>query len=161
MRRVIAAAFVSALVAACGPPGTPWQTPSPQDAPATPRVTSAHAPFTLDRQALLGTWSFDRSCGLYELVFADEDTPSSVLFFEYVDGSTAVTHAGTFALVPNHRVVLSMHAMDNYNRPVGEAETYNLDVSSPVTDDLNGSFGPAGGEMRTINAKRCPEEDRD
>lgn len=161
MHRIVAAVFVLALVA-CGPPGTPWRTPSEQDRPATPSaVPPSRVPFTLDRQALLGAWSFDRSCGLYELVFTDEATPSSVLYYEYVDGSNAVEHSGTFALAPNNRVVLSTHAVDAHNQPVGEAETYNLDVTNPITNDLTGTFGPAGGAMLNINAKRCPEEDRD
>jgi hypothetical protein len=58
-------------------------------------------------------------------------------------------------------VVLSLHRLDAQGAPSGAALMYNLDLSAPVAADLAGGFGPAGGRMQNINAKRCANEERE
>ncbi len=155
--RMAAAAFLLAL-AACSPPSAPA---APAHGAASGSVGAgpvATTAFRLEADALLGRWSFDRSCGLYDLVF---EANGSVSYFDYADASHVVSYAGRWTIGDHNRVVLSLHRLGGDGAPTGDAITYNLDVSEPVADDLIGQFGAQGGDMRAITAKRCPEEDRE
>jgi hypothetical protein len=160
MRRMALAAIVFALAAACSPPSAAPADPAPNGAYAgssgAGRVEAAV--FTLDPHAVPGNWSFDRSCGLYDLVFSDD---GGAQYFDYADESHVVTRLGTWTAAANNRIVLTLRMADANGAPSGEAETFNFDVTDPVTDDLIGRFGPAAGEARNITAKRCPQEDRE
>jgi len=164
--RVAAAAFVFAL-AACSPPSSRTQTmaePTAQDAAAAPSGADASnrgrvaAPgFRLAAEALVGRWSFDRSCGLYDLVFNADATAN---YYDYADERRVVSYAGRWAIAEQNRIVMSLRRLGETGAPTGEPLSYGFSVSDPVSDELIGQFGPAGGDMRAIAAKRCPEEDR-
>ena len=159
MRMAIAACVFALL--ACSPPSSRSEAktdPSPEVATTgSSGASRVEAPaFALETEAMVGRWSFDRSCGLYDLVF---NADASANYFDYTDEQHVVSYAGRWT--SNHnRVVMSLHRLGETGAPIGDALTYTLDVSDPVTDDLIGQFGPAGGDMRAISAKRCPEEDR-
>lgn len=151
------AAIVLAL--ALGACGAPPAADAPHDASAgstgVGNVTAA--PFALESEALVGLWSFDRTCGLYDLVFDADDL---VQYYDYSD-TTVVSYRGSWATADNNRVVLTVRRLDMEDEPIGDVLTFNLDVGATVTDDLIGAFGPASGPAREITALRCPDEDRD
>jgi hypothetical protein len=147
-------ALCAFTLAACG------QATPPEDASAgSTGVGEVAAPsFTVEPEALIGLWGFDRTCGLYDLVFEADDR---VQYFDYSDQSGVVSYAGTWATAENNRVVLTVYLLDSEGEPTAAVSTFHLDVQSTVTDDLIGDFGPAGGASQTIRALRCPEEDRE
>jgi hypothetical protein len=133
------------LAGACG------QTTAPAPEAAPPPSAPA---FALESEALIGRWSFDRTCGLYDLVFEAEGRAS---YFDYSE-DVVVSHVGTWATSDGNRVVLTTRVQSADGGLGADIETYNLDVSTPVTDDLVGRFA----EARDVNAKRCDEtEDRE
>lgn len=153
--RIIAAALAFAL-AACAPPSgsAPDSASASTEASATPGAAPS---FAIDAAAIAGQWSFDRSCGLYDLTFNADNT---AYYFDYANPSEVVTYTGTWALA-DHRIALTLNKQGEEGSPLGETEHYVVDVTEPVGDDLVGSFGQVGGAMRTVNAKHCPQEDRD
>ena len=157
--RMAIAVCVFALVA-CSPPSHPEAMPDPSPETAntgSSGASRAAAPaFALETDAIVGRWSFDRSCGLYDLVF---NADASANYYDYTDEQHVVSYAGRWTSDHN-RVVMSLHRLGETGGPIGDALSYTLDVSDPVADDLIGQFGPAGSDMRAISAKRCPEEDR-
>jgi hypothetical protein len=159
MRSAIVA--LALLAAACGQTATQPAADTPAedaDAGASGAGRIPEASFTLESEALVGLWSFDRSCGLYDLVFQADDNAT---YYDYTH-DLVVTHSGAWATADNNRVVLTTRRLGPDGAPSGETETYNLDVKSPVTDDLVAHLERAdGGEARDITARRCPEEDRE
>lgn len=163
----IAIAAIALTLTACGQPtqttvSGPIATAQPEDAYAgssgAGRIPGQ--PFTLESEAMVGLWSFDRSCGLYDLVFQADGKA------EYFDYTTtegmAVSYGGTWATADNNRVVLTVHRTGEHNARIGEDVIYNLDVGAAVTDDLVGRFARAdGAAAQDITARRCPDEDRD
>lgn len=153
--RFVTAVFVFALVACSPPNGAP---PDPRPPAASSGVSSIEAStMAIDPQVLLGQWSFDRSCGVYDLVF---NADNEALYFDYSDPSAVVSYAGQWSVAGN-RIVLTVNKSGEEGSQLGPVTTYNFDVSAPVTDDLVGSFGMANGATHNINAKRCPQEDRE
>jgi hypothetical protein len=156
--RLLAAALISAL-AACSPPSAPAEPPPQGAAAGSSGAGRVEAPtFTLASEAVVGQWSFDRSCGLYDLVFSAGGVAN---YYDYADESHVVSYAGRWAAADHNRVVMTLRRLGGDGAPSGEALTYIFDVSDPVTDDLVGRFGQAESDMRNITAKRCPEEDRE
>lgn len=154
MRRAMLACVLTLV--GCGPPSS-LSEPPPQDARAGAGGAGRAAAPVLDGEAVVGRWSFDRSCGLYDLVF---NADASADYYDYADERRVVSYAGRWAAADHNRLVLRLYRLGEGGAPSGDALTYDFDVSDPVTDDLIGQFGPAGGDMRAIVAKRCPEEDR-
>ena len=155
MRFVVA--FVLFAVASCSPAA------SGSSGSAFTVATTAASPSTAVALAvavradqLSGQWSFDRSCGLYDLVFTND----SVSYYDYSDQSHVVSYAGPYTIVGNH-VVITVRRLDAQGAPSGDPVTYNLDITAPLAADLVGRFGLAGSAMREINAKQCPSEDRE
>jgi hypothetical protein len=145
------------LIAACGQ-SAPADTATPETAEPAPGSAVTPA-FALETEALVGLWSFDRSCGLYDLVFEADDEAQ---YYDYRDESAVVSYRGTWAPAETNRVELTVRRLDANGAPSGGDITYVLDVSAPVTDDLVGRFVRSdGAEAREINARRCAEEDRD
>lgn len=149
------------FAAACGQSSAPAATESaPEDAHAGSSGAGRipETPFTLEPEALVGMWSFDRSCGLYDLTFQADDVVTS----DNIAGENTWSE-GAWAIAAGNRIVLTMtiaSAADTSR--VGERQVYHLDVSSPVTDDLTGRLSHAdGSNAQDITARRCPEEDRD
>lgn len=163
----IAIAAIALTLAACGQPtqttvSGPVAVTQPEDAHAGSSDAGRipEQPFTLESEALVGLWSFDRSCGLYDLVFRADGNA------EYFDYTTtegmAMSYGGTWATTNNNRVVLTLRRLGPAGAPAGDPVTYNLDVGATVTDDLVGRFARAdGAAAQDITARRCPEEDRD
>lgn len=149
-------------LSACNPqPAADSASTVPEDAHAGSSGVGrvADAPFTLESEALVGLWSFARDCGLYDLVFDADDL---VQYYDYTSTPpNAISYRGSWAIADNNRVVLSVRLIDMENEPTGEARTFHLDVTAPVTDDLVGVFGPASGPTREITARRCEDEDRE
>ncbi len=165
MRYAIAATFVL-LLSACG---APTETQAPAEAasevPPDARAGSSGAgyaeypPFTLQTEAVVGQWSFDRSCGLYDLVIGAD---ANVEYYDYSNDEQVVSYGGAWTAQPNNRVALTLRRLDAKGQVSGDPLTYNLDVASPVTDDLIGRFSRAdGSQVIDIAARRCPQEDRD
>lgn len=141
-----------AMLGACGQP------PAPAEAPEEVRASEAPA-FALESEALIGAWSFDRTCGLYDLVFEADGRAN---YFDY-SSDTVVSHVGTWATTDGNRAVLTTHTQSADGALGPDSETYILDVTAPVADDLAGVFAREGDTaLRDINAKRCDEtEDRE
>ena len=152
----IAAIILALTLTACGAPPAA-EAPHDASAGSTGVDRVADEPFTLESEALIGLWSFDRTCGLYDLVFDAEDL---VQYYDYTN-PTVVSYRGSWSTADNNRVVLNVTRLDINDEPMGEAHTFHLDVGATVTDDLIGAFGPAGGPARDITALRCPDEDRE
>ncbi len=154
----IAAIILALALAACGAQPV---AEAPQDASAgsTGVGNVPDQAFTLEAEALIGLWSFDRTCGLYDLVFDEQDL---VQYYDYTTTpGNVISYRGAWETADNNRVVLNVRRIDMENEPTGDAVTFNLDVGATVTDDLIGAFGPAGGPARDITALRCPDEDRE
>ena len=147
------------LLASCAPPAAaPEASPPAQDATAgAPGVGNAPLPdFTLDGAALAGQWSFDRTCGLYDLVFSNAE----VSYYDYSDPSAAISYAGTWT-VDGHRAALALRRLDGQGAPIGPVLAYALDVKAAVADDLIADFGREGQASQAVNARRCEMEDRE
>jgi hypothetical protein len=150
------AAIAALILCACTPP-TPSGTPEDASAGSSGVGRVEAEPFTFEAEALVGLWSFDRSCGLYDLVF---EADGQAHHFDYSNESRVISYAGSWASADHNQVALTLRVLGPDGAPQGEALAYNLDVASAVTDDLIGDFGRAGGVVRAITARRCAEEDR-
>lgn len=140
--RFVVTALVLAL-AACGQPAS---------APAPTTATAAAAPAAgapaLDHDALVGTWSFDRSCASGDGMTLRTD--GTVSYDEWGEGHWVLD-------VPA-RIILTLAKSEPGVGPTGQHVMVTLDVSAPVSDDLHAarSFDdgtPAG----PVNARRCPD----
>ena len=136
------------LAAACGQPASPpAETPPDAHAGSSGAGNIAATPFTLESEALVGTWSFDRSCASGDGMQLNADGTAG--YDEW--GS------GAWTLADNNRVVLTLARSEPGVGPTGETVIYNIDVAAPVTDDLIGNLArPDGSEPRGLNARRCP-----
>ena len=141
----IAAALLALTLAACTP--APQEKAQDADAGSTGVGEVASAPFTLESEALIGTWSFDRTCASGDGMTLNADGTAG--FDEW--GS------GTWATADTNRVVLTLARSEPGVGPTGETVVYNIEVAAPVTDDLIGNMArPDGSEPRGLNARRCP-----
>lgn len=158
MRAVII--VLSLFAAACGQPATTAPEPTEGDgyAGSSGAGRIEEAPFTLEPEALVGLWSFDRTCGNYDLVFAAD---RSAQHYEVSAEGMTTSYMGTWATAPDNRVVLGLRRLGSEGAPEGETLSYQIDVASAVADDLIGDFTRADGAPLAITARRCPEEDRD
>jgi hypothetical protein len=154
----IALAALALMLTACGQSAS---APAPVDvAPASAATSIEPQIFTLENEAVVGLWSFDRTCGLYDLaIYAD----ATVDYFDYSDEGNVVSYSGEWTEEPeNQRVALSLRRLDAEGHVTGDPIEYVLDLITPPVDDLNGGFGRADGTWRTdLHAKRCPQEDRE
>jgi hypothetical protein len=155
-----AAILALVFLAACGQAAAPAQeTPPDARAGSSGAGNLPDMPFTLEAEALVGLWSFERDCGLYDLVFAADDGAS---YYDYRADGAVVSYRGAWATADNNRVVLTLRRLGPDGAPTGDAQIYNVDVAAPVTDDLIGRMTLAdGSDAREFTARRCPEEDRD
>ncbi len=135
MRRWILS--LALLGAACGAPS----------APETDAETASQ-PATFESEALVGVWSFDRSCASGDGMQLNADGTAG--FDEWGQG--------TWAVADGPRVVLTLQRDEPGAGPTGQTEIYHLDIAGPVTDDLTGRLNNAAGDApRDIRALRCPE----
>jgi hypothetical protein len=141
MRHLSAASFIL-LLAACGQPAEP-----PSDAQAPPAGTGQSAA-PLESEALVGVWSFDRSCASGDGMRLNAD--GTMTFDEWGEG--------TWETADNNRVVFTLARIEPGMGPSGETLNYTLDVAGVVTDDLSGALVRGDAEeVRAIYARRCPE----
>lgn len=147
MRFIFAAAFI--VLAACTPPAAETATTA-APAPQAPAIQ-------LTPTALGGQWSFDRACAHFDLVI----TNASASYSDFTDPSHVVSYDGPWSITDGDSVVMSLRRIDAQGAPAGEPITYNLEVTQANTTDLVGTFGPAGGEMKPINAKQCAFENHE
>jgi hypothetical protein len=163
MRVAVATALMLAL-AACSPPSGASGPAAAGDVAQSQATATAPniAPqsFSLQTEAVVGSWSFDGSCGLYDLVF---HANANVDYFDYSDQSHVASYGGQWAEdLPNNRVTLTLQRLDGEGHLTGQPIDYVLDIITPPNEDLNGRFGRADGTVGVnIHAKRCPQEDRD
>lgn len=155
--RSIMTATLLVLLAACGQSAAPAV-----DTSAAIASEAAPAPqdFALQTEAVVGQWSFDRTCGLYDLVFHAD---ANVEYFDYSDESSVVSYGGQWSEdLENNRVALVLQRLDAEGHVSGEPIDYVLDVTAPPVDDLDGRFGRADGTFGIdVHARRCSEEDRE
>ncbi|MGD9981224.1 MAG: hypothetical protein AB7H66_06325 [Hyphomonadaceae bacterium] len=141
MRLVIAAAF--ALLAACTPPATT------QEADSTSVGEIAAEGFVMSPEALVGTWSFDRTCASGDGMTLNADDTAGLDEWG----------VGAWATADGNRVVLNLERHEPGVGATGQQVTYYFDVAEPVTDDLVGHLARDDGtERRAINARRCPAQ---
>jgi hypothetical protein len=148
MRNAVVA--LALTLAACGAPSAPEPAAPPEDAAAgsTGVGRIPEAPFELEQEALVGIWSFDRSCASGDGMRLNADGAAS--YDEWGEG--------TWTVDDQDRVVLTLARHEPGVGPTGETVIYNLTIAAPVTDDLIGQMAtPSGEEPRGINARRCPE----
>ncbi len=150
--------IIAAIVLSACSQAAPGDVPEDASAGSSGAGRVSEVAFTLESEALVGLWSFDRTCALYDLVFRADGV---IDYYDYSVEGSVVSYRGAWATVENNRVMLTVQQVDPSNTPTGDAMAYNLDVASPVTDDLIGDFAREGAEARAITARRCPEEDRD
>lgn len=159
--RIFVAAFVLVL-AACSQPSSGASAPASTSAAPAPNSAStiAASAVTLTPAAIGGQWSFDGTCGVYDLVF----TNTGATYYNYMDEAHVVTWDGGYTTSGN-RVDMSLRRLDAQGAPAGPAQTYSLEVSSLQGDSLSGQLAYAIGddsERRTFTAKRCDNaEDRE
>lgn len=150
MRLTIAA--LALVLAACSPAAQPIaaaaDTAQDAHAGATGVGAVADTPFTVERETLVGTWSFDRTCASGDGMMLRADGVAG-----YDDWGT-----GTWAPADNNRVVLTLQRSEpGMETTTGETVIYNIDIAAPVTDELIGNLArPDGAEPRGLNARRCP-----
>src|SRR5689334_24730079 len=102
--RLLAAALISAL-AACSPPSAPAEPPQGAAAGSSGAGRVEAPTFTLASETVVGQWSFDRSCGLYDLVFSADDAAN---YYDYTDESHVVSYAGHWTTTDHNRVVMTL-----------------------------------------------------
>lgn len=138
----IAAAVSFLALSACGQPAS-----TPAADTATPPVAAAAAP-ALESEALVGVWSFDRTCASGDGMTLNADGTAS--YDEWGEGHWVID-------IPS-RVILTLAKMEPGVGATGQHVMVTIDVTPPVTDDLNGarSFDD-GTPPNTINARRCPD----
>lgn len=137
MRFVIALA----LLAACSPPATT------EKADPTAVGEIAAEGFVMAPEALVGTWSFDRTCASGDGMTLNADDTAGLDEWG----------VGTWATADGNRVVLNLERHEPGVGATGQQVTYYFDVAAPVTDELVGQIArDDGSERRAVNARRCP-----
>jgi len=142
--RAFVTAAMAIMLCACGAPAD-----KAGDAPPSPEAAqTAHASFTLEPEALVGVWSFDRSCASGDGMRLMADGRAT--YDEWGEGD--------WRTADDNRVVLTLTRWEPGVGPTGETVVYNVDVAEPVRDNLVARLArPDGGEPRAVNAKRCPD----
>lgn len=125
---------LAALAAACGAPET-----------KAPEGPAPAGPDAFEPEALVGLWSFDRSCASGDGMRLNADDTAS--YDEWGQG--------VWSLEGDTRIVLDLEVHELGVGPTGRRETIVISFTPPVTDDLNGAI--EGAPPRAINARRCPE----
>jgi len=139
LRIAVAVSFLA--LAACGQPAS---TPA-ADTNAPPPAAAAPA---LASEALVGTWSFDRTCASGDGMTLNADGTAN--YDEWGEGHWVID-------IPS-RVILTLAKIEPGVGATGQHVMVTIDVTPPVTDELNGarSFDD-GTPANAINARRCPE----
>jgi hypothetical protein len=142
MREVLFTLGALLLASAC----QPAPPPSGATAGSTEAGAAPDEEIEFETEALVGVWSFDRSC-------ASGDGMTLV-----ADGTASFDEwgQGTWATADGNRVVLTLTRWEPGVGPTDETVVYNIDLAATVTDDLIGLLARAdGSEPRGLNALRC------
>ncbi|MGD9965723.1 MAG: hypothetical protein AB7T59_04330 [Hyphomonadaceae bacterium] len=138
--RLAALVTLLSIAAGCSPP-------APETTGTGTVGEIAAEGFVMEPEALVGTWSFDRTCASGDGMTLNADDTAS--FDEWGQGA--------WATADGNRVVLNLDRQEPGVGATGQQVTYYLDVAGPVTDDLVGQLArDDGAEQRAINARRCP-----
>lgn len=136
MRLLMMVAATLAL-AACGAPESKAPDAPPAQAPA--------ASVAAEHEALVGVWSFDRTCASGDGMHLNADGTAS---YDEWGG-------GTWSMDGENQVALDLAVSEPGVGPTGERQRVVVEVTWPVTDDLNGRI--LGTPPREVTARRCPE----
>ena len=116
-------------------------------APMSPNIPVM--PLVVESEALVGVWSFDRTCASGDGMQLNADGTAS--FDEWGSGTWTIEQ-------PDNRVILDLEVFEPGVGPTGARATNRITVTMPVTDDLIGELtSTQTPEPRPINARRCPE----
>lgn len=144
-----AALAVLALLAACGQP----QSTTPEDASAgsssVDNVTEHGV--VIERETLVGVWSFDRTCASGDGMRLSADGTAS--FDEWGQGTWSFSDG-------DNRILLNLSVNEMGLGPTGETRIHSVVVTEAVTDDLTGRIEYSmvdDGSARVIIARRCSE----
>jgi hypothetical protein len=142
--RLVIATF-GLLLVACGQPTTPASREASTTSAATPPAATASA---FEPEALVGAWSFDRSCASGDGMTLNADSTAS--YDEWGEGHWVVD-------APS-RLIITLAKSEPGVGPTGQHVMVTIDVTPPVADDLNGTRAfDDGTPSGPINARRCPE----
>lgn len=135
---------LAVLAAACQP------APTAEDASAGASGAGSipEATLVIEPEALVGLWSFDRSCASGDGMRLNADGTAS---YDEWGG-------GTWTLDADNNVVLTLERSEPGVGPTGETVGATLVLAANVTDDLIGQFTFTNGDPpRGVSARRCPE----
>ena len=105
----------------------------------------------LERDQIIGTWSFDRTCASGDGMQIKADGTAG--FDEWGTGTWAINAEG--------QLVMTLRRQEpGADTPSGETVTLVLTAADPPTDQLLGNIASAGPDLpgRSVNARRCPSQ---
>jgi hypothetical protein len=148
MRYVVLAA---ALLGACSPETEPERPPNPEVTAAPAPVAVAPGPVKLDQAALVGGWSFDRTCASEDAMGLTAD--GKAYFDEWGQGTWSIDADGRLVLVLRE---LTPGVEDDGG---GAQMVMTFTASEPAGENLTGDFTSPRADIpaRAVNALRCPE----
>ncbi len=158
MRHLAIAAILT--LAACGSEGAQPPAETPEDATAGSSGVgkfpgeldhndpSLYQDAKIERDQIIGTWSFDRTCASGDAMQIKAD--GTVGYDEWGSGTWAINDEG--------KLVLTLQRQEpGTDAPSGDAVTLTFTAADPVTDTLFGNIASETPDLgRAMNAKRCP-----
>jgi hypothetical protein len=171
MNRSVPVLALGLLLSACNPaPAGDPATPQDAAAPSVPEDAAAgfsgvgkdraggeldhddprlYEPVLIDRAAIVGTWSFDRSCASGDAMMLAADGKAA--YDEWGDGTWTINAEGQLVL---DLVKREPGVLDDKGEPL----TMVFTAAEPVGDMLLGNFAGMAPDQpgRAVNAKRCP-----
>lgn len=141
-------------LAACDQAPAPFASASSSQAPpAVQRSLTLERdgrPPVVDPKAVIGTWSFDRTCASGDAMTLARDGRAG--FDEW--------GLGMWAVDAHQRIVLILRVTEpgTDEDPLAERRVLVFTPRASVTDDLQGQLATSrpGEAVREVNAKRCP-----
>lgn len=105
----------------------------------------------LERDQIIGTWSFDRTCASSDGMQINADGTAG--FDEWGTGTWTINGEGKLVMTLQRRE-------PGVDKPSGEPVTLVLTAADPPTDQLLGNIAAAGPDLpaRGVNARRCPPQ---
>lgn len=131
------------MLAACGRPHADDAAGQADALDGGPAESAADAPIVVAPTGLAGVWSFDRTC-------ASDDAMTL-----HADGTARYQQWGEGTwIIDGQLLVLTLRRGDD--APPGQSITLPLFMSAEAGADLVGELTDESGEVRQVNAKRCP-----
>ena len=169
MNRFVSACALGVLLAGCNPaPAGDPVAPQQAEAPSVPEDAAAgssgvgrlpgeldhddprlYEPVRIDRAAIVGTWSFDKSCASGDAMMLAADGKAA--YDEWGDGTWTINAEGQLVL---DLIKREPGVLDDKGEPL----TMVFTAAEPVGDLLLGNFARTAPDQpgRAVNAKRCP-----